>query len=384
MMRKYADDRYNIQKTSLEQEIKLTQDALNSEVILDQDKTALALKYSNLVIQQQVAENKHKSELNKIWLDENKKIYEEDAKNYQQAYSKDNSEFARKNSEDITNISQLYADGKISYEEYKEQLKELQEQYDADEADREIQHLQDMLDLKKQYLDAVLAQFGESSQEYLRLKEEYDAQELALEDKKTERIQANAERQANDRQKVDEQQANKFKTIQKTANAVTNLAGNITSAWKNIVQAQLDAGEITEEEAEAQFEKMKTLEIATATVSTLAGAVGAFMGTWQDKTIHPIWLRGILAGTNAASVLAAGIAQIAQIKSTTLTSSGVSGNNITVANATPLLDEAQDVNQLTSLNVNGDSGSDSRVYILQSDIVETTNQNKVRVKQSTF
>ena len=252
-----------------------------------------------------------------------------------------------------------------------------------------------MLDLKKHYLDAVLAQFGESSEEYLRLKAEYDAQELALEDKKTERIQANAERQANDKQKADEQQANyiqkaneyqanKFKTIQKTANAITNLAGNITNAWKNIVQAQLDAGEITEEEAEAQFEKMKTLEIATATVSTLAGAVGAFMGTWQDKTIHPIWLRGVLAGTNAASVLAAGIAQIAQIKSTTLNSSGISGNNITVANATPLLDEAQDVNQLTSLNVNGDSGSDSRVYILQSDIVETTNQNKVRVKQSTF
>ena len=395
MMRKYADDRYNIQKTSLEQEIKLTQDALNNKDILDQDKVALALKYSNLIIQQQAAENKHKSELNKIWLDENKKIYEQDAKKYQQAYAKDNSEFARKHSEDIANISQQYADGKISYEEYKEQLKELQEQYDADEADREIQHLQDMLDLKKHYLDAVLAQFGENSEEYLRLKAEYDAQELALEDKKTERIQANAERQANDKQKADEQQANyiqkaeeqqtkKFKNIQKAANAVTNLASNITSAWKNIVQAQLDAGEITEEEAEAQFEKMKTLEIATATVSTISGAVGAFMGTWKDETIRPIWLRGVIAGTNAASVLAAGIAQIAQIKSTTLNSSGISGNNITVANATPLLDEAQDVNQLTSLNVNGDSGSDSRVYILQSDIVETTNQNKVRVKQSTF
>lgn len=395
MMRKYADDRYNIQKTSLEREIKLTQDALNNKDILDQDKVALALKYSNLIIQQQAAENKHKSELNKIWLDENKKIYEQNAKNYQQAYAKDNSEYARKNSEDIANISQQYADGKISYEEYKEQLKELQEQYDADEADREIQHLQNMLDLKKQYLDAVLAQFGENSEEYLRLKAEYDAQEIALEDKKTERIQANAERQANDRQKADEiqanniqkareQQENKFKTVQKAANAVTNLASNITNAWKNIVQAQLDAGEITEEEAEAQFEKMKTLEIATATVSTIAGAVGAFMGTWKDETIKPIWLRGVLAGTNAASVLAAGIAQIAQIKSTTLDSSGISGNNITVANATPLLDEAQDVNQLTSLNVNGDSGSDSRVYILQSDIVETTNQNKVRVEQSTF
>jgi len=45
-----------------------------------------------------------------------------------------------------------------------------------------------MLDLKKHYLDAVLAQFGENSEEYLRLKAEYDAQELALEDKKTERI----------------------------------------------------------------------------------------------------------------------------------------------------------------------------------------------------
>lgn len=79
-----------------------------------------------------------------------------------------------------------------------------------------------------------------------------------------------------------------------------------------------------------------------------------------------------------------GYAQIQKIKSTTIGSSGTGANSITVANATPLLDEAQDVNQLTSLNVNGDSGTNQRVYILQSDIVETTNQNKVRVEQSTF
>ena len=85
-----------------------------------------------------------------------------------------------------------------------------------------------------------------------------------------------------------------------------------------------------------------------------------------------------------AETLISGYTQVKQIEATKIGSTTGDSSSITVANATPLLDEAQDVNQLTSLNVNGDSGGDSRVYILQSDIVETTNQNKVRVKQSTF
>ena len=38
------------------------------------------------------------------------------------------------------------------------------------------------------YFDEAPEHWGENSEEYLRLKAEYDAQELALEDKKTERI----------------------------------------------------------------------------------------------------------------------------------------------------------------------------------------------------
>lgn len=166
-----------------------------------------------------------------------------------------------------------------------------------------------------------------------------------------------------------------------TLQHTTNLLDNVGDAWKATVQAQLDAGKISKEEAEEQFERIKQMEIASAVVNTIAGAIGAFM---QDKKAYPAPYNYIIAGIDAAATLAAGYAQIQKIKSTTIGSSGSGANSITVANATPLLDEAQDVNQLTSLNVNGDSGTNQRVYILQSDIVETTNQNKVRVEQSTF
>ena len=169
--------------------------------------------------------------------------------------------------------------------------------------------------------------------------------------------------------------------IASTTLAIGNLTDSIASAWKNTVKAQVDAGKLTEEEAEEQFERIKQMEIAAAVVNTIAGAIGAFM---QDKKAYPAPYGAIIGAIDAAATLAAGYAQIQQIKSTTIGSSGSGSSSITVANATPLLDEAQDVNQLTSLNVNGDSGTNQRVYILQSDIVETTNQNKVRVEQSTF
>lgn len=167
---------------------------------------------------------------------------------------------------------------------------------------------------------------------------------------------------------------------------IGHLTESIIDAWDATIQKQLAAGEITEEEAEHQFEQLKKFEIASAVVNTIAGSISAFMGTWADKTIQPIWLRAALAGTNAASVLAAGYAQIQQIKSTSIGSAGgSSSSSFTVANATPLLNEAQDVNNLTSLNVTGDNEkSDQRVYILQSDIINTTKQSKVRVEQSTF
>ena len=181
----------------------------------------------------------------------------------------------------------------------------------------------------------------------------------------------------------EKKQKDHLKAVMGTVDAIGSLTGKIADFWKSSTQAQLDAGEITQEEAEKQFEKIKAFEVASAIATTIAGALHSQMSVWKDSSL-PLWGKIAMSALLGAETLISGYTQVKQIEATKIGSTTGDSSSITVANATPLLDEAQDVNQLTSLNVNGDSGSDSRVYILQSDIVETTNQNKVRVKQSTF
>ena len=181
----------------------------------------------------------------------------------------------------------------------------------------------------------------------------------------------------------EKKQKDHLKAVMGTVDAIGSLTGKIADFWKSSTQAQLDAGEITQEEAEKQFEKIKAFEIASAIATTIAGALHSQMSVWKDPSL-PLWGKIAMSALLGAETLISGYTQVKQIEATKIGSTTGDTSSITVANATPLLDEAQDVNQLTSLNVNGDSGGDQRVYILQSDIVETTNQNKVRVEQSTF
>lgn len=181
----------------------------------------------------------------------------------------------------------------------------------------------------------------------------------------------------------EKKQKDHLKAVMGTVDAIGSLTGKIADFWKSSTQAQLDAGEITQEEAEKQFEKIKAFEVASAIATTIAGALHSQMSVWKDPSL-PLWGKIAMSALLGAETLISGYTQVKQIEATKIGSTTGDSSSITVANATPLLDEAQDVNQLTSLNVNGDSGGDSRVYILQSDIVETTNQNRVRVEQSTF
>lgn len=169
--------------------------------------------------------------------------------------------------------------------------------------------------------------------------------------------------------------------VTETALAISNLTSTVADAWKNTVQAQLDAGEITEEEAEKQFERIKAMEIASAVVNTIAGAIGAYM---QDKKAYPAPYGAIIGAADAAATLATGYAQVQQIKAQTIGGSS-SAPTITVSNATPLLDEAQDVNQLNTISTAvGSTENDNRVYILQKDITDSNKQVEVRQSQSTF
>ena len=280
-----------------------------------------------------------------------------------------------------------------------EKLKKIQEQYDYREkaaqnaydteiglgkqriSDKEIlnqeeqqaqlNHLNAEIENEKWYIEQLLQLYGESAPIVQAAKAKLTS------------LEGEAAQLGGKSNNPEKKQKDHVKAVMGTVDAIGSLTGKIADFWKSSTQAQLDAGEITQEEAEKQFEKIKAFEVASAIATTIAGALHSQMSVWKDPSL-PLWGKIAMSALLGAETLISGYTQVKQIEATKIGSTTGDSSSITVANATPLLDEAQDVNQLTSLNVNGDSGGDQRVYILQSDIVETTNQNKVRVKQSTF
>lgn len=163
------------------------------------------------------------------------------------------------------------------------------------------------------------------------------------------------------------------KNLIKPLDAVANMLGNVAQAWEATIRAQVDAGKKSEEEGRKSFERMKTLQYATALVSTASAVIQAL----ADPTVPSY----ILKAVNAAAALAAGVAQAAQISATHY---GSSGSNST---STPQLIDRTPVQQTVSLNA-AEAGQgvaqSMRVYVVESDITEAQNRSRARVSESTF
>lgn len=185
------------------------------------------------------------------------------------------------------------------------------------------------------------------------------------------------------------------------SDSIANLTGNIGDYYMDEAERRRDAAEsnenLTEEEKEREmaaakeaFERGKALQIASTTISTLAGASGAFMRAVET---YPAPYGAILGGIEAAAALASGIATIKEIEAQRFDGmTGTSGLNggqspmaTTFANAVPLIDETADLNAMErDTAVNEAAQKDQRVYILQSDITKSEKQVEVRQNQSTF
>ena len=163
------------------------------------------------------------------------------------------------------------------------------------------------------------------------------------------------------------------KMYQQYSASVSNLLGNVAQAWQNTIRAQVDAGKMSEEQAEKSFERMKAFQYAQAGISTAAAVIQAL----SDPAVPSFYLRAI----NAAAALATGVAQVAQIASTHYGSTG------TASTATPKLVDRTPVVNTVSLNASeaGDSiQQNMRVYVVESDITEAQSNARARVTESTF
>lgn len=161
-------------------------------------------------------------------------------------------------------------------------------------------------------------------------------------------------------------------------------AASATSAILGSIADMYEAnGDVSVEQAE----RIKAMRIASATIDTISGAIAAYTGT-IEVVKGPAGV--ILGAVQAAAVTAAGLAQIAQIRKTSVTGGGGgSASGVSVAQAAP--STALNLEQVKSVTagegterLNARQRQSSRVYILASDLQAERNDARARVAETSF
>ena len=276
-------------------------------------------------------------------------------------------------------------------------------QYDLDNLHRRIGESEEdfrarQLAAEKAYRDAVyaldeeeatrdglliqqrMATLEEGSLEYLALAVELKQHELdtlhQMEGESNEAFrlrELEAEREYSDALKAEWR--GRLNVMQQAVAGVSGILGSLADLMENNT-------ELTQEEAE----KAKNLRIAGATIDMLQGAVTAFSSAQQ---LGPI-AGPIVGAINAAAVVAAGIANIAKIKATEVSTQGTGSTTASVPavvsapTAEPSVRQVRSVTSASEEERLNQMAGEQRVYILDSDLQAADNARRVEVEETTF
>lgn len=166
------------------------------------------------------------------------------------------------------------------------------------------------------------------------------------------------------------------------ANSIADILGTVAQAEEERIQRQLDAGDISIEAAKSQFETVKKWQYAQTWINTIAGMTAAL--TAPSLQSNPAgW---VAAATQAASLLATGIAQTIKIKNTDFGGGGVSsgGSGISASPSVTPIDVRNDIQQSPTVLPDSQSPRNQRVYILERDIQDSNRRVEIRENNSTF
>ena len=283
-----------------------------------------------------------------------------------------------KKQEDANKIANSIAQGRLANldkaAKHQLELNEILVEEDREKAEKAYQI---QLSANKRRL-AALEQFAQDALDRgdidAYLEYEQEAADLEVE------IETNALRE---KKRLREQDA---KDAKEKAKQQMEVMQSVASATSGILGSIADMYESDEKNSEKNANKIKGLRIASATIDTISGAIGAFMQAVQ--TIPPP-LGAIVGGVQAAAVTAAGIAQIAKIKSTK-----VSGSTSNSAPTAPAVTSApvrtMDIQQVRSVTSASEEdrlnqmASDQRVVLVMSDLEVKQNQSRVQVAEASF
>lgn len=170
-------------------------------------------------------------------------------------------------------------------------------------------------------------------------------------------------------------------SIMSMTNNLADIMGNVANIMADNAERQLEAGKIGEGEYEERLKKAKDFEIAQATINTISGAVGAFTGITRDTGGWGI----AAAAVQAAAVIAAGFAQIKQIRNTKLGSGSSQAPTINL----PKLDSyqpeyTQNATRESDIDALKNAIGSQKIYVSVTDINKAQNANKTKVTESTF
>ena len=221
--------------------------------------------------------------------------------------------------------------------------------------DQSMQYLQARLKAAQYFYDNLQQLEGESMEEYRQRTLE------ALSDLK------DAE------QAILQQRFNNYSDL---ANGIGDIFGSIADLYQTEIEAQKDADGQYNAESRKKFEWVKRLQIAQATIQTISGAIAAFMSC---QSLGFPW--GQIIGTvQAAAVTAAGIAEIAKIKSTKLDgSTGGSNGGTRYAVATPSITDY--VPQGTTNLTSGQETQDLANALAKNPIKAIVVESEITAKQ---
>lgn len=185
-----------------------------------------------------------------------------------------------------------------------------------------------------------------------------------------------------------EQSERQMKQFTKITDQMSKTMNAVSNYWEQSIEQRLEAGEISKEQAEEEFERLKQFNIAQAVVDTISGALSAYMSVWKTPSLD-LWAKIAMSVLMGAQTLASGYAQIKQIQQQTLSTASAGGEssstNVIVSAATPVLNEAQDIRDVANISMGTETSNENiRVYVVESDITDAQNRAKVRVTDATF
>lgn len=168
----------------------------------------------------------------------------------------------------------------------------------------------------------------------------------------------------------------KIATMQAVASATASIFDTMASIYEEDAQNN-----------EKSAKKVKGFRIASATIDTISGAVGAFM---QAVSSLPFPWGAIVGAVQSAAVTAAGIAQIAKIKNTNISGSASSPSASSapaVTSAPATAASIPNVRSVTSASEEerlNQMASDQRVVLVMSDLEVKQEQQRVQMAEASF